>query len=249
MKIIRLFLISTFIISLLAGIWAGSFIFRRKISFQHTTISTQNISSTPGKQEGIWLIAADRLNDNAPQIKGVWLMAYINGYAKLKPLPLFPSDNPKRDKELMNSFRITKDHRISPEFWDEIQKINQGVTNYIVFDEVAAVEIINYFGGVTIDGKHLNGIEIMVQSQNTKKDPQYLIRRQTVIMDSLCKTIFNSQPAPDFKQLQRTIKNHILSNLDLNEQTLEWQTLFLDGGHKMCEFPDLYTQPPISSTP
>lgn len=249
MKILRLFLVASFTISLLAGLWAGTFIFQKRHISHQTNEPTQTVASTLGKQEGIWLIAVDQLNVSAPQIKGIWLLAYIPSYVKLKLLPLYPTNDPQHDSELVNTFRIVNNQQIAPEFWDYLQKHGQTVRNYIIFDAVSAAEIINYFGGVTIQGKHLNGFEVLVKSPDPRNDPQSSIKLQIDVMDSLCKSIFSTQPVPDFNKLQIKIKNHILSNLDLAEKLKEWRIQILNGDHKICDFSDLVDKPPISPKP
>jgi hypothetical protein len=246
MKNLRFFLVSTFLVSLLAGIWAGNYIFPQPKNHPPITPTPSTSKSILGKQDGVWLIAVDRINKTTPKIKGVWLLAYIIGYEKLIPLPFYPSDNSQQDTELVKSFRITDSHQIAPAFWDNLPKHGQIDQKYIVVDEIAAVEIINFFGGVTIEGKHLSGIEILSQAKNTQSDPHFLIKRQTVIMDSICKSIFNNQSVPDFPKLRRKIEKNILTNLDLGEQSMEIEKYLFNGEHKICEFPD-YDE--ISSKP
>jgi len=239
MKNLRIFLVSTFLVSLLAGIWAGNYIFPQQTNHPPINPSPPTILSTPGKQDGVWLIAVDRINNSTPKIKGVWLLAYIIGYEKLIPLPFFPTDNFLHDTELVKSFRITEGHQIAPAFWDKLPKHGQIDQKYIVVDEIAAVEIINFFGGVTIEGKHLNGREIISQSKNPQSDPHFRIKQQTVIMDSICKSIFNNQAIPDLAKLHRKIEKNILTNLDLGEQSMEIQKYLFNGEYKVCEFPDV----------
>ena len=252
MNTFRLFIIVSFIISLLAGFWAGTLVFqeqkRNAITHQPSPTS-QNVSTTPGKQVGIWLITVDRLNDTSPQIIGVWLITYITNYVKIKPLPVYPSDNPQHDFELSKAFQLTSKKQIAPSFWVFLQKHSQNVQDYIIFDEVALAEIINSYGGVTIQGKHLNGLEALTQTLNTRNDPQASLKGQIAIMDSLCKEIFSSQTTLDLYKLQKKVGHHLLSNLDIGEKSKEWQGQIFNGNHIVCEFPDLSQKPEFSSKP
>jgi hypothetical protein len=254
MNTFRIFLIASFLISLLAGFWAGTFIFQEntpKTLSQQPYTPSQSVSTTPGKQEGIWLIAVDRLSDTdtTPRIQNVWLITYITNYVKIKPLPVYPSDNPQHDLELIKTFKFTSNKQIAPAFWDFLAKHGQNVRDYIIFDEVAEAEVINFYGGVTIEGKYLNGLEALAQTPDSWNDPQASLKGQIAIMDSLCKNIFNTQPAPDLYKLQKKVGNHLLSNLDLDEKSKELQKQIIKGNHIICEFPDLSQKPQFSSKP
>jgi len=249
MKTLRLFLIASFIVSLLAGLWAGKLIFKAKQNIRQTPSHNKDISTKPGEQEGIWLIAVDRLNSSTPQLEGIWLFAYITNYMTVKPLPLFPSDNPERDAELAKVFQLTSDDKITPAFWDYLKKHGYPVRDYIIFDEIAAAGIINYYGGVNIQGNRLNGLEALTQTPKSREDPIGSLQNQIAIMDSLCKSVFNSQSAPDLYKLQKEVNHHLLSNLDLSKKSKEWQKLIASGNHKVCDFPELYEKMQISSNP
>lgn len=249
MKILRFFLFTTFLISILVGFLAGNLVFYK----DQPTISESNpqpeISVLPGRQEGIWLIGVDQINKSTPQIKGIWLLTYITGYNKLKPLPFYPSNNNQKDAELEQTFQIDHNSFVSEDFWNKLQSRSQPVHDYIIFDEVAAAEMINYFGGVTIDGQHLDGNEIFKQSPEFQQQPQLRINRQIVIMSSLCNRIFSDHPVPDFATLQKKVASHILSNIDLGEQLTIYQKLIANGNHTVCEFPELNKKPTLSGLP
>jgi hypothetical protein len=249
MKTLRLFLIASFIVSLLAGLWAGKLIFKAKQNIRQTSSHTKGISTKPGEQEGIWLIVVDQLNSSTPQLEGIWLFVYITNYMTVKPLPLFPSDNPERDAELAKVFHLTSDDKITPAFWDYLKAHGYPVRDYIIFDEIAAAGIINYYGGVNIQGNHLNGLEALTQTPKSWEDPIRSLQNQIAIMDSLCKSVFNSQPAPDLYKLQEEVNHHLLSNLDLSKKSKEWQKLIASGNHKVCDIPELYEKMQISSNP
>lgn len=248
MKILRLFLAIVFIISLLAGFWAGHTIFQPKLAAQPIQTTDQDINFTSGTQEGVWLIAVDHITETTPQIKGIWLLTFIIGYNKLKPLPFFPTENAQNDAELEAAFHLDNNHQISPAFWESLKKRGQPIQNYIIFDEVAASAIITQFGGVTIDGKHMDGLEVIAQSQDIRQDPQSEINNQIAIMNSLCKNIFTRQSVSNFESLQLKMKSHSLSNIDPSIQLAAYQKL-TSGNYTNCEFPDLYKKPAISAKP
>jgi hypothetical protein len=249
MRTLRIFLIATFLLSLLVGFIAGRFIFPGKSSVKQTLPADNNLPAKPGTQDGIWVIAVDRLNKTSPKIEGIWLFSYITNYTKIKPLPLYPSDNPERDAELAKTFRLTSDQKIAPAFWELVQKHGNPIRNYIIIDEIAAVGIINFFGGVTIQGKQLNGLEALNQTPKTWDDPKGSLRGQIAIMDSICKSIFNGQSSVDLLKLQKDVGHHLLSDLDLGKKTKEWQQLINDGNYRICDFPDLYESLQINTYP
>ena len=249
MKILRFFLFITFLTSILAGFWAGNRIFYKDQPVISDANSQPDQAGLPGRQEGIWLIGVDQINKSTPQIKGIWLLTFITGYNKLKPLPFYPSNNAQNDAELEQTFRIDGNSRVSGDFLNSLQARSQPVQNYIIFDEVAAAEMINYFGGVSINGSHMDGSEIFKQSQELLQQPQLRIDRQIVIMSNLCNRIFSDSPAPDFAALQKKVTSHILSNLDLSEQLIMYQKLIANGNRTVCEFPELNKKPALSVLP
>jgi hypothetical protein len=249
MRILRLFLIASFLISLLAGFGAGTYFFHRINNPTHTISTSTTVPTIPGKQESIWLIVVDRLYKTTPKIEGIWLLAYIPNYTTITPLPLFPSDNPQLDAELAKAFRLTTDRKIAPEFWTFLQKHNHPAKDYIVFDEVAAASIINIYGGVSIKGKQLSGLEALAQVPKTWDDPHGSLQGQIAIMDSVCKSIFNNPTTHDMDKFQKEVGNHILSNLDLSKKLVEWQKMIVSGSHKVCNFSDLYEKIHLTSTP
>ena len=249
MKILKLFLTASFFISLLAGFSAGTLLFNRKNEVSQS-ISTESSNPTlPSDQKSIWLIAVDRLNTMKPKIEGIWLLTYIPNYTTVKPLPLFPSNNSKQDAEITKAFSLTSDHKIAQEFWDFLKKHGHPVHDYIVFDEEAAVSIINIYGGVRIQGSNLSGLEALQQIPKTWDDPQGSLRGQVIIMDSICKSIFNKRIVPNMDMLQKEIGKHISSNLDFGEKSQEWQKLIMSGNHKACDFSDIYEKTHLTTNP
>jgi len=249
MKILRLFLLASFLISLLAGFGTGSYLFHRLNAPSQTLSPVKTIQTSPGRQESIWLIIVDRLNKTTPKILGIWLFTYIPNYTTITPLPLFPSDNSQQDAELVKAFRLTTDRKIAPEFWDFLQKHDHPSKDYVVFDEVTAASIINIYGGVSIKGKHLSGLEALAQVPKTWDDPQGSLQGQIVIMDSVCKSIFDNHTTPDMAKFQKEVRNHIFSNLDLGKKLMEWQKMIVIGSHKVCDFSDVYEKTRLTSKP
>jgi hypothetical protein len=248
MRILRLFLIASFMISLLAGFTAGTYLFNR-LDNPTESFNTATTVHTPGGQESIWLIVVDRLSETNPKIVGIWLLAYIPKYTTITPLPLFPSDNSMNNAELVKAFHFTTDRKIAPEFWAFLEKHDHPAKDYVVIDEVAVASIINIYDGVSIKGKRLSGVEALAQVPKTWEDPQGSLQGQIAIMDSLCKSIFNSPTPPDLNKFQKEVRNHILSNLDLGKKMNEWQKMMASGNQKICNFSDLYEKPPLSSKP
>jgi hypothetical protein len=249
MKILRLFLIASFSLSLLAGIMAGNFFFRRSNNSVQTSSTSTSTPDSPDVQHSIWLITVDRLNTTTPKVEGIWLLAYIPSYATMKLLPLLPSDNSQNDAELAKTFRFTKGRQLVPEFWNTIQKLGHSTRDYIIFDEVAVASIINSFGGVSIHGMHLSGLEAVTQIPKTWDDPQGSLQGQIVVMDNVCKNIFDNHTLPDIDILQNEVGKHIVSNLDLGKRLVEWQNSINSGQHKVCDFTDLYKKIFLSEKP
>jgi hypothetical protein len=249
MKIYRVSLTATFIISLLAGFSAGTYFFREKNTSRPTNASSPQPTNIPGAQESIWLIAVDRLNQTAPRLEGIWLLAYIPNYTSIKPFPLYPSDNFQHDTELASAFKLTAGRKIAPEFWDFLQKHNHPGRNYIVFDEVAAASIINVYGGVTIEGRQLSGLEAITQIPKIWDDPQGSLRGQVAIMDSVCKSVFEKRSAFVLDDIEVDVGKHIVSNLDLGKKSKEWQSMILNGNKKVCDFSDFYKKIQLTSKP
>ena len=249
MKILRLFLIASFLISLLAGFGAGTYLFQRIHKPKRIISTDTTVTTIPGGQESLWLIIVDRLNNAAPKIEGIWLLTYIPNYTSITPLPLYPSENSQQNADLTRVFRFTTDRKIAPEFWDFLQKHNHPAKDYVVIDEVAAVSIINIYDGVTIRGKRLSGLEALAQVPKTWDDPQGSLQGQIDIMDSLCKSMFKNRTIPDMEKFQFEVSNHISSNLDLGKKLKEWQKMMVSGNQKVCNFSDLYEQTRLTSKP
>jgi hypothetical protein len=249
MKILRLFLIASFLISLLAGFGAGTYFFHRINKPTQTLSADPTVTNSLGRQESIWLIVVDRLNQTTPKVVGIWLLAYIPHYTTITPLPLFPSDNSQHNAELLKEFRFTADRKIAPEFWDFLKEHDHPTKDYVVIDEIAAANIINIYDGVSIKGKHLSALEALAQLPKSWDDPQGSLEGQIAIMDSLCKSIFNSHTIPDMDKFQKDVRNHILSNLDLGNKLMEWQKLMASGNQKICNFSDLYERARFTSKP
>jgi hypothetical protein len=247
MKILRLFLVVAFLISLLAGFGAGTFLFQKRNNPAQTPALTSPIS--PGGQESIWLIAVNRLNTATPKIEGIWLLTHIPNFTTVKPLPLIPSGNPQQDSELVKTFRITSDRQIGPEFWDFLQKKGHLTRDYVVFDEIAAVSIINNLGGINFQGDHVSGLEALSKIPKIWDDPQGSLLGQVTVMDYTCKSIFSSHSLPDFDKLPIKVSNHIISNLDLDKKAVEWQKKIDSGSYKVCDFSDVYNDLKLTSKP
>jgi len=249
MKILKLFLTASFFISLLAGFSAGEWFFNGKNEVTQRISPDKSYPIIPIDQENIWLIAVDRINISKPKIEGIWLLAYIPNYTTIKPLPLFPSNNSKQDAEITSAFSLTSDHKIAQQFWDFLKKHGHPAHDYILFDEEAAISIINIYGGVSIQGKNLTGLEALQKIPKTWNNPQESLRGQVIIMDSICKSIFNKRTVPNMDLLHKDIGNHISSNLDLGEKSQEWQKMLKSGSNNVCDFTDIYEKTHLTTNP
>lgn len=250
MKISRQFLIVVFILSLLAGYTAGQFLFNHKNKIQHDVVNkTVAIQNSSGDQESLWLITIDRLDEPDPHIIGIWLLSYIPNYTKIKPLPLYPSENAQADTELAKVFHFSSDKKIASEFWDYLQDHNYTIHNYIVIDKFIAATILDMYGGVTTHGTTLSGLEVLAQLSNTQLSWDESIQKQVAVIDCICKSIFNSTIIPEMDKLQIETGKHIISNLDLTVKLKEWQSLIVTGDKKVCDFTDLMAKIQITLKP
>ncbi len=249
MKISRIFLIVIFLLSLLAGYSAGHFLFIKKNKSLQTPPQIINSSNSTGAQESLWLITIDQFGKSDPTIIGIWLLTYIPNYTKIKPLPFYPSENIQANAEIDKNFHLTSGQNISPEFWEYLQKHNFLVRNYIVIDKVVAANILDMYGGVTIQDKVLSGQDAMSQLSMPGVSPIESIQNQVIVLDCICKSIFNGAVVPNINILQKDIGKHIVSNLDLDIKLDEWRSLIINGDHKVCDFSDLASKLHITLKP
>lgn len=247
---IRIFLVSSFFMSVLAGFWSGTQVFRiEKHETKQASYPYLRPTKVPGDQDGIFIIVIDNLNGPKPKLEGVWLFTYITNYVAIKPLPLYPSENSLQDDELVKSFQLTSNYEIAKVFWDFLQNHGHPVRDYILVDEIALVALINLFGGITIQGKYMLGPEVLDSIPNSWDDPIGSMIGQIAVIDSMCKSVLHSNPTIDWHEFHVGIKDHLVSNLDLEVKSQEWQKIIASGKYKVCDFPDHYEKLQVSVNP
>jgi hypothetical protein len=202
------------------------------------------LRAQPAKeQESVLLIVVDRLEQQAPRLRSVWLAVSIPPRLNLTLAPVYPASfNSLADSLIDSAFGLTNANVPSTAFFDQLARLDVKAKQYLVVDEVALAEMTRLVEGVTIDGQFYGAQNILSGEYFQVNDRQQALALQTGLIKDLCQKIPLMTIHPDFPQALKTWQSHTSTSLDFDRIEEFWKSPE-DPSHRItCEFPSLAQQ-------
>jgi len=184
------------------------------------------------------LVGVDSLDPRTAQLKSLWLATYMPSDPSIRLLPILPSKegiNQYIDHPLNRAFelnggngRVILDNR----FINYLKENNYWWSGYIVFDETILQK--TYLSLNDQSGSY----KVVTAAQ---KSPTNLneISTQVLILQAACQKLSNKLTNPDWSEIESLIPAHILTDLDIQQISSEWENTLASGRGINCIFPTM----------
>jgi hypothetical protein len=218
--------------------------------------STAIITDTPipslaNGQRSLLLLTVDQLETHQPQLTGIWLVLYVPSDPRLTLMPIYPApDMNDSGKEFSDAFKLeTKAGALSPDpvFLDLIKKQVPWWSGYILLDEAAIGEVINFMANFQQASKSLetNHFSQIVPELKRWEDPYSALFGQASLYQEMCWGMAWMESGVKLVKIQdrfHLMEGHFSTDLAPDQLLAELQNLRGQGGSIVCEFPTLSVQ-------
>ncbi len=213
----------------IAGLWES-------ITERATPLPTRAMD-----QRDVFVIGVNRLRAAQPELAAVWYLLYIPDHPSVLMINLYPSGNPEQDQRLVESFEIGPDKKPTRRFLNAVNKIpkTEYITGYLLLDEIALMEIINFMGGVDLGSGLMNGPRALGEIPSPSEDPDEALEMQARLLNGMCQRAGAIQIPRTFDELGNLMPTFMISDLELDQAIDDWLSLRSSGTALNCEFPQI----------
>lgn len=231
-----------FILFLLLGIWTGklSGIFRPARGPLATWQANAPVSTPSNGQTNLLVIGVDRLRSRQPRLESIWLVGYFPDSPHLTLIPVFPppsNADPAYLRSLGESFRVSEVGAASPEMLRALQEDHIWWKNYVILDEIAMIEIIDFLGGIQVNDRRVKGALAISSFPLPEEDATTSLDGQTDLLQRICRQTNLLPPSADLRKILNLIPDHIQTDADIFQAMRDWRALHNRRGSLVCEFP------------
>jgi len=195
-------------------------------------------------QRNLLVIGIDDLSSPSPRLESVWLVSYFPGQSAFTLFPIYPDILEKNNSDheaLVKDFSLDANDAPNQAFFDLLGR-ETWWNNYLVIDEAGWATILDFLGGVIIDGRLLDGSGAP-GSLTLWDDPFASARGQTALLQAACLRAATLRQEDAIQGLS-LLAPHLRSDLDLTQDPQDWST---ETGSRLglrCEFPLTYPSEP-----
>jgi hypothetical protein len=194
-------------------------------------------------QRSLLILGVDRVDSSEARLQGVWYAVYRQNSPHITLVPLFPAltdGDAARARELNEAFRLRSDGAVDPAFFKAVgEEFGMSWDAYVLLDDIAIMEIVDFFGGVPVNGEVLSGPRAVGGILRAWEDPVAAVLGQASLLENLCQGItFDSTPK-NYEKITSLIPDHLRSELTMDQAFSAWLGLLSSGPALACEFPSL----------
>jgi hypothetical protein len=200
------------------------------------------IQSLGNGQRMILLIGVKSLAEAQAQLESVWLISYLPPDSTLYFFPLINlGDEIKQEFEsqIEHSFWLEKKNgllMLSPDFIEILKEHNYWWSGYIIIDQAGVANITNILQNTEGDGNALLEYPTTIAMTETKNYPINNLSQDISLIQTTCHSIASYSKNLDLLNSLFEDRNHLITDLDRNEITLEAYVLFSNGHIPNCRF-------------
>lgn len=203
--------------------------------------SDQPVPSTGG-QRTILLISVDDLTYDNPRLVGVWVLFYRPGYPQLSALALYPQKQlspAAAGVDLPGAFGLALDRSLTAEFTAELQKYHFAWDGILVIDKTGTRNIIDWLGGIDLQGGHVDGTTALDSIQDPWSDYTAALEDQAGLGRALCTAAAQRDENADWAGLIPAIEpGHLATSLSGELLANDLKDLVTAEHPFLCEFPE-----------
>ena len=176
------------------------------------------ISPQRPDQQTILILGVDRLAETAPKLEAVWIATYRLPAKDLfllgMPTDLQPDeDSPQRLGDL---FAWSGERGVDPAFIRELQLIVPLPMNaVVVLDEEGFGAIIDYLGGIDVNGVEMSGAQVIGVIGLLRDNPPALLSTQQHFVEAMSARVSSLDSHPDLSPLLELLPEHAFISVDV----------------------------------
>lgn len=205
-------------------------------------------------QRNILVIGVNHLGSPSPELEGVWLVLYLPDMPRITLMPIFPSVvRGQNGGQITADFALTQKFLLGPKsipdpaFFEALNKLDIHWDNYLLLDEIALIDLIDFMGGLEkspgmngAQSEKTTGVQTLAQLQPTIKNPEYALLSQMQIAQRLCRATLSLNTPPErIPELFDTLGKHLVTDLQPSQVIADLKSMLPAGGSITCEFPFL----------
>jgi hypothetical protein len=188
------------------------------------------------------VIGVDRLGPAssrpAARLESLWLVVYFPGQVPITLLPLYPqalgNESPV-DPGLPDAFSLTRSGAPSPVFLERLRQEQVWWDGYVLLDETAMVALLDFLGGVSLDGQALDGALALGSIPRSWVDPASALQGQMQVLRAACRQVSAGLSQElDMAGLLSRVDAHMRTDVDLAQAVNDW--LALAGSGELAQF-------------
>lgn len=169
-------------------------------------------------QQTMILLGVDDLGRPAPALEAIWFATYRLPAKDLflfgMPIDLEPYEN--SDDTLSDLFSWDADRGVEPVFLQALQELVPLTPNaVIVLDEQGFSAVIDYLGGIEVNGARMDGPQVVSILGLLRDNPQALLSTQQHFVESMAGRVTDLEEHPDLTPLLAILPEHGSLSVDV----------------------------------
>jgi hypothetical protein len=231
------------VLGLSIGLWIGFSIggFGREKLFGDSGETTEKLFFGPN-QDAFLVVGVDHISPQA-ELVSLWFVAYLPDQPLVTLVPLYPGSSgawPEGQQVLLEVFSLGADSRPNRQFLEAVDKqFNLRWNGYVLLDQFAMIQIIDFLGGVDLGEGLENGATVVGRLPPPSQDRQGSLQSQARLLAALCDRISPDQVKNDLDVIQKLIPTFLITDLDLEKVTTNWLRLAASTPPVRCKFPTI----------
>ncbi len=176
------------------------------------------ISPRRPDQQTIILLGVDDLGRSTPALEAIWFATYRLPAKDLflfgMPIDLEPYEN--SSDNLRDMFSWEADRGVEPAFLQALQELVPLTPNaIIVLDEEGFSSVVDYLGGIDVNGARMDGSQVVSVVGLLRDNPQALLSTQQHFVESMAGRVADLEEHPDLTPLLAILPEHGFLSVDV----------------------------------
>ena len=234
-----------FIVFAVVGFWAGRNIRQTWQSPFNHPLGAAPAHAMPSLQNGqrsLLIVGVTTMDENA-RLESLWLATYFPNNSPIRLMPIYPNE---KGAHTGLGFQISQvfglefergDINLPSQFVQLLIDHNYWWSGYILLDQYAAVQILNFLTSSETNGSEDRGQQALAGIASVTNQSRAAYFQQAALLQDTCWKLAELPSSTDWSSLDELIPDHLFTDLDPRQLIEDWQ-LFMSYPHTpLCEFP------------
>jgi hypothetical protein len=185
-----------------------------------TSLSPTSQTNDTPSINSILIVGVDDLQSGDPQLRAIWIAAYRSSEEAiyLHAVPIDAIIPGEKELRLNSTFTWSRQGGLEKNFSEDLYKVIPLSPNLtVVMDDFAFEKIIDYLGGVEINGKTINGQNALAFLSIFWEQPEALLEHQASMLRSLYPKALDLPESPELTELMALNPEHVDLSMEISE--------------------------------